>query len=81
MKKIHQNIMIIILILFSSSATAFTLLARHQPKCCYYYSGYAFDYSNYDYQVDTACVDICIDKTHTLQRCMRSCSNYTPAFE
>ena len=39
-----------------------------------YYYGYNFDSSTYDYQVDTACVDFCIDKEHTLQQCMRSCS-------
>lgn len=28
-----------------------------------------------DHQVDTACVDFCIDKRHTLNDCMRSCTS------
>lgn len=69
----------ILFILCHSSVFAYTLFARNNTKkCCYYYYGYQFDLSDYDYEVDNACVDICIDKTHNLQRCMRACSNYSP---
>jgi len=69
-------------ILFSINAYSYALFARQNlPKCCYYYYGYQFNQSTYDYEVDNACVDICIDKKHSLQRCMRACSNYTPTIE
>lgn len=50
---------------------------RRCPPVCYYYYGYDFPASMYDYEVDNACVDFCIDKKHRLQECTRACSNYT----
>lgn len=51
----------------------------HTPSCnCpahYNYYGYNFPSSMFDYEVDTACVDFCIDKKHTAEQCMRVCSN------
>ena len=29
----------------------------------------------HDHEVDTACVDFCLDHYHTLTQCTRSCSN------
>jgi len=57
----------------SSSLTNYFYQKNYSCPGQYYY-GYNFDSSTYDYQVDTTCVDFCIDKEHTLQQCMRSCS-------
>jgi hypothetical protein len=85
----HINTFIIFLLL-TICANAFALTRYDQrgypyryrcPPKCYYYYGYIFDNSMFDYEVDNACVDFCLDKKHNLQYCTHVCSNYTRALD
>jgi hypothetical protein len=53
----------------------------HCPPACHYYYGYNFPASMFDYEVDNACVDFCLDKRHSLQHCTHVCSNYTRPYD
>lgn len=67
---------------FNTAAFAYSVnptpTKYHPPACncplhANYY-GYNFPSSMFDYEVDTACVDFCIDKEHTVEHCMHVCS-------
>lgn len=54
--------------------------SRYHPSSCTCplhsaYYGYNFPASMFDYEVDTACVDFCIDKKHPVEHCMHVCSH------
>jgi hypothetical protein len=71
---------ILFLILMFSTVDAWSLdpgCKRHCLPPGHYYYGYSFDSFDFDYEVDNACVDFCLDKKHSLQHCTRVCSNYT----
>jgi hypothetical protein len=85
MKQLFKLLMMITVVLLLSPGLVFANNMKCQQN--HYYNGYQHKYSRpsyryYDYnydtsefgdEVDNACVDVCIDTTHTLNQCTRAC--------